>query len=122
MPSTYASDSDSARTFDLGPLEPTMMPDRIGIIGSTQGVNVSASPAPKKNSRIQPRWPDSSTSTKRLSSPWYEPRAAGVSTSELASLVSRPGTILDSAPAEVLPVSGRETEARLTLACCSKGT
>ena len=31
---------------------PTMMPDRIGIIGKVQGVNASSRPKPKKLSRI----------------------------------------------------------------------
>ena len=48
MPSTKVSDSTPPRNLVM-PLSPcpTMMLDRIGIIGSTQGVNVSSSPVPK---------------------------------------------------------------------------
>ncbi len=35
----------------------TMMPDRIGIIGNTQGVNASSNPAPKKNETISKKLP-----------------------------------------------------------------
>lgn len=34
-----------------------MMPDKIGIIGNTQGVNASNSPAPKKKLTINPKLP-----------------------------------------------------------------
>src|SRR3989338_8375664 len=36
---------------------PTMMPDRIGIIGNTQGVKASSSPAPKKKEMISQKLP-----------------------------------------------------------------
>ena len=36
---------------------PAMMPERIGIIGSTQGVNASSSPKPKKLAMIASRLP-----------------------------------------------------------------
>src|SRR5258708_4722052 len=45
-----------------------MIPDRIGIIGSTQGVNVSNSPAPKNTATTAHERPDSRTPAKRASS------------------------------------------------------
>jgi hypothetical protein len=36
---------------------PAMMPDRMGIIGSTQGVNASSRPNPKKVARTAKRLP-----------------------------------------------------------------
>ena len=36
---------------------PTMMPDRIGIIGNMQGVKASSRPAPKKNETISQKLP-----------------------------------------------------------------
>src|SRR3970040_1332759 len=40
---------------------PTMMPDRIGIIGNTQGVSASKRPAPKKNDTTSQKPPCLST-------------------------------------------------------------
>src|SRR5258706_14045890 len=57
MPSTYAADSATARTRVRPAPWPTMMPDRIGSIGSTQGENASASPKPKKLARISQKQP-----------------------------------------------------------------
>ncbi len=37
---------------------PAMMPERIGTIGSTQGVNASRRPAPKKNPITSSRLPE----------------------------------------------------------------
>src|SRR5260221_1570507 len=45
-----------------------MIPDRIGIIGSTQGVNVSSRPAPKNTAMTAHKRPDSRTPAKRTSS------------------------------------------------------
>src|SRR5690606_30746039 len=47
MPSTYDSDSENARPVDVCAPWPAMMPERIGTIGSTQGVNESNRPRPK---------------------------------------------------------------------------
>src|SRR5690606_17781145 len=47
MPSTYDNDSANARPVDTCAPCPAMMPDRIGTIGSTHGVNARRSPRPK---------------------------------------------------------------------------
>src|SRR5689334_2161057 len=46
--STYTIDSTNARRVEMFSPEPAMMPDRIGIIGNTHGVNASKRPNPKK--------------------------------------------------------------------------
>ena len=48
MASTYTRDSQKAFMVVILSPWPTMMPDRIGNIGSTQGVKASSSPAMKK--------------------------------------------------------------------------
>src|SRR5574340_845857 len=57
MPSTYASDRTKACILVILWPRPTMMPDRIGIIGNTQGVRASNRPAPKKNETISQKLP-----------------------------------------------------------------
>src|SRR5450755_2429850 len=57
MPSTYASDRRKACIWVILWPRPTMMPDRIGIIGNTQGVSASNRPAPKKNETINQKLP-----------------------------------------------------------------
>src|SRR5690554_8051534 len=48
MPSTYPSDNAKARGVVGRSRWPTIMPDKIGTIGSTQGVKVSPRPNTKK--------------------------------------------------------------------------
>src|ERR1019366_227671 len=57
MPSTYASDRMKACIWVILWPRPTMMPDRIGIIGNTHGVNASNNPAPKKKETISQKLP-----------------------------------------------------------------
>src|SRR5450759_1169038 len=57
MPSTYASDRMKACIWVILWPRPTMMPDRIGIIGNTHGVNASNNPAPKKKETISQKPP-----------------------------------------------------------------
>jgi hypothetical protein len=57
MPCTYVNASEKPRIgVTLSPW-PTMMPDRIGIIGNTQGVNDSSMPMPKKVASTANRLP-----------------------------------------------------------------
>ncbi len=61
---------------------PTMMPDRMGIIGNTQGVRASSKPAPKKNDTISQKLPPSNSLAMRVPSL----SAGAVATSEGAAL------------------------------------
>src|SRR5690606_32771120 len=49
---------------------PAIRPDRIGIIGSTQGVKASSRPKPKKLSSAHQRFGPDSAAASRLSSAW----------------------------------------------------
>src|SRR6185437_10575030 len=53
--STYTMDNTNARRVVTFSPEPAMMPDRIGIIGNTQGVNASRRPNPKKLNKASQR-------------------------------------------------------------------
>ena len=57
MPSTYVTDSRNDRRGVAASPWPAMMPERIGIIGSTQGVKASSRPNPKKLAMIASRLP-----------------------------------------------------------------
>src|SRR2546423_942870 len=48
MPSTYATERMSARSLFMLRPSPAMIPDRMGIIGSTQGVKARRRPKPRK--------------------------------------------------------------------------
>src|SRR5512134_3489919 len=48
MPSEYASASEKPRALDTGPPRPTMMDERMGIIGNTHGVNARPRPSSMK--------------------------------------------------------------------------
>src|SRR5258707_1270957 len=48
MPRTYESESDRARALLMPRPSPAMIPERIGIIGSMQGVNASSTPKTRK--------------------------------------------------------------------------
>src|SRR3989338_1282515 len=56
---------------------PTMMPDRIGIIGNTQGVRASNSPAPKKKETISQKLPPLKSCAIRVFSLSGKPAEAG---------------------------------------------
>src|SRR5450755_2907004 len=59
-------ESNNARFVEMLSPAPAMMPDRIGIIGNTQGVNASPSPARKNTPKTSHSEP-SSACWKRLS-------------------------------------------------------
>ena len=53
MAKTNTIDITSALRVVISPFCPTIMPDKIGIIGNTQGVNDNNKPKPKKLSKTQ---------------------------------------------------------------------
>src|SRR3954453_22786725 len=57
MPCVYVKARESPRAGVTFSPSPTIRPDRIGIIGSTQGVNESPRPAAKKNPSTAMRLP-----------------------------------------------------------------
>ena len=61
MPSTYASDSRKPLVLVSSFFCPAMMPERIGIIGNTQGVSASSRPNPKKVATTPQKLPPFST-------------------------------------------------------------
>jgi len=65
---TYTSDSINAREVPRRVPWPAINPDRIGIIGNTQGVNASSSPAPKNPSSVSQRCDPARPVASRLSS------------------------------------------------------
>src|SRR5919205_896500 len=65
MPREYASARPKPRARDTGPLAPTMIDDRIGTIGSTQGVNESSRPATRKTPATVSRLPERSADSTR---------------------------------------------------------
>ncbi len=117
MPSTYVTDSANACAFVTARLSPTMMPERIGIIGSTHGVNVRRTPAPKKSASVSRKLPDPKACSNRTSSP----RIAG------SPLTSRPpswGVDICGAPPSgplAAALAPSERPARLTSAFCVSG-
>src|SRR3989338_9004883 len=76
---------------------PTMMPDRIGIIGNTQGVNASNSPAPKKKEMISQKLPPLKSCAIRELSVSGKPAEAGAAGS---------GVISDGGGASVIAGTG----------------
>ena len=68
MASTKIADSVNAlRVVTSGPW-PTIRPDRIGTIGSTQGVNASSSPMPKNTASTAGRAPPVISAARRSDS------------------------------------------------------
>src|SRR3989304_469077 len=56
---------------------PTMIPERIGIIGSMQGVNASSSPKPKKLTSTSQALPDSNMAAMSVSLAEVDKRGEG---------------------------------------------
>src|SRR5437868_3319428 len=81
MPSEYASASPKPRARDTAPLLPTMIDDRIGTIGSTQGVNDSSRPATRNTPATVNRLPERSADSTRAPA---EPVAAGAAAGGVA--------------------------------------
>src|SRR5438552_943638 len=65
MPCTYVNAREKPRdTLTFSPW-PTMMPDRMGIIGNTQGVRERSKPKPKKVPRTRSKLPSRISIAKR---------------------------------------------------------
>src|SRR3970282_1963876 len=67
----------SARSLFMSLPSPTMMPERIGIIGSMQGVKASRSPKPKKLASTSQVLPDSNMAAMSVSLAEVEKRDEG---------------------------------------------
>ena len=89
-------------------VSPAMMPDRIGIIGSTQGVKVSRMPAPKNAAAISHRLPEASSLSKRASSPITPGESA-------AGAASANG--VDTAPGPDAPDAGASPASLISAVC-----
>ena len=63
MPATYDTESAAARALPRFAPSPAMIPDRIGIIGSTHGVKASSSPNPRKLAITSAKLPSNSRAT-----------------------------------------------------------
>src|SRR5450830_493201 len=68
MPCEYVSDSRKPRLRLVWAPSPTMIEDRIGTIGNTQGVNDRPRPSSRNIGRITSNWRPCSAAFQRLSS------------------------------------------------------
>ena len=100
MPSTYASASKNPEVL-VSFFCPAIMPDKIGIIGNTQGVNDSSKPKPKKLAMIAQKLPPFSTFSILDRSDSDLARGAALSTARAWATTSGVFALVDVVPDNV---------------------